>query len=49
MSYWATWGYLRQLTAEAKYLEAVKAGRWLWVYDNLNVHQTVCHEREGTF
>jgi len=33
----------------SKSLEAVKVGRWLWVYDNLNVHQTVCYEHGGTF
>ena len=37
-----------QLTAEANYLEAVKVGRRLWVYDNLNMHQTVHHKQEGT-
>ena len=31
VSYWATWGCLRQLTAESNYREAVKVGRRLWV------------------
>ena len=47
LSYMATWDYLRQLTVEAKYLEAIRDGHWLWVYDNLNIHQSVRHEREG--
>ena len=47
VSYQAAWDYLRQLTAEAGYQEAVTVGHWLWVYDNLNIHQPVRHEREG--
>ena len=45
--YQAAWDYLRQLTAEARYQEAVTVGHWLWVYDNPNIHQPVCHEHEG--
>ncbi len=47
MSYHATWGYLRQLTTEAQYVDVVKEGHWQWVYDNINLHQRVRHEREG--
>ena len=47
MSYQGTWQYLKQLTAEAEYLKVVRTGHWLWVYDNINVHQKVRHEREG--
>lgn len=42
-----TWNYLRQLSAEARYLEVIKSGRWIWVYDNLNIHKAVRHERQG--
>ena len=45
--YQAAWDYLRQLTAEAGYQVAVTVGHWLWVYDNPNINQPVCHEREG--
>ena len=48
-SYTSAWKYLQQLTLEAKYTEEVKTGHRLWVYDNLNLHQGVRHEREGTF
>ena len=49
MSYTATWDYLRQLTIDANYLEVIRTGHWLWIYDNLNIHLTVRHEREGMF
>ena len=42
MSYTLTWAYLLKLTSDAKYK------RVIWVYDNLNLHQAVRHEREGT-
>jgi len=47
MSYYKAWQYLRQLTTEARYLEVVRGGDWIWVYDNVNIHQKVRHEREG--
>ena len=47
MSYVQTWAYLRQLSSEARYLDVVKSGNWIWVYDNLNVHKAVRHERQG--
>ena len=47
MSYQRTWDYLRQLTAEAEYLKVIRTGHWLWVYDNVNLHQRVRHERGG--
>ena len=25
----------------------IKSGRWIWVYDNLNLQQSIRHEREG--
>ena len=27
----------------------VREGHWIWVYDNLNMHQRVRHERTGEF
>ena len=44
VSYQGAWMYL---TTESKCLEFVQSGHWLWVYDNLNLHQKVRHEREG--
>lgn len=37
-----------KLTEDAQYTERVQDGHWIWVYDNLNLHQVVRHEREGT-
>lgn len=48
MSYTSTWSYLMKLTTDANYVEQVQEGHWIWVYDNLNLHQVVRHEREGT-
>ena len=48
VSYNTAWKYLKHLTQEAKYLEVVRDGHWLWVYDYLNALQSVRHEREGT-
>jgi hypothetical protein len=47
MSYKSTWEHLLKLTSDAKYKEQVQEGHWIWVYDNLNMHQVVRHEREG--
>ena len=47
MSYDMSWVHLKRLTEEAAYMECVKQGRWLWVYDNFNIHQTIQHERQG--
>ena len=49
MSYTATWDYLQQLTIDANYLEVITTGHWLWIYDTLNIHLTVRHERKGMF
>ena len=49
MSYQATWQHIRQLTLEAGYTSVVKQGSWIWIYDNLNFNQKVCHERAGKF
>ena len=48
VSYTTAWKYLRQLTEEAKYLDKVRDGHWIWIYDNLNLLQSARHEREGT-
>ena len=42
-----TWSHLLKLTDEAQYTQQVQTGHWLWIYDNLNLHQVVRHEREG--
>ena len=47
MSYYSTWEYLRLLTTQAWYTDVVRSGHWMWVYDNINIHQHVCHERIG--
>ena len=47
-SYTTAWKYLKQLTQESRYLEIIRDGYWLWIYDNLNLHQKVRHERQGT-
>ncbi len=47
MSYGSTWSYLLKLTEDAQYTQRVQDGHWIWVYDNLNLHQVVRHEREG--
>ena len=46
VSYDTAWNALRHLTAEARCLEVVRSGHWLWVYDNLNI-RVVRHERKG--
>ena len=38
-----------KLVNEAQYLNQVQQGRWIWVYDNLNYHQRVRHERKGKY
>lgn len=47
LSYNATWIYLTKLIEEADYMGQLKEGQWLWIYDNLNLHQTIRHERQG--
>ena len=48
VSYTTAWKYLRQLTAESRYLDIVREEQWIWAYDNLNFNIRVRHEREGT-
>ena len=45
VSYATAWKYLRQISAEAMYLERIREGHWIWAYDNLNIYQRVRHER----
>ena len=47
MSYYATWNYLRLLITQSQYVDVVRSGHWMWVHDNLNIHQRVRHERSG--
>ena len=47
MSYYATWNYLRLLITQSQYVDMVRSGHWMWVYDNLNIHQRVRHEHSG--
>ena len=47
LSYDATWQCLRQLIHEAGYLDMIREGHWIWIYDNLNFSQKVRHERSG--
>ena len=49
VSYTTAWKYLKQLTQEARYLDAVREGHWQWVYDNLNYLSSIRHEREGSY
>ena len=44
MSYKVAW---QTLTKEAEYLKVVRKGHWIWIYDNVNVHQKVRHKRAG--
>ena len=46
-SYTTAWKYLKALTNEARYLEMIRSGHWIWAYDNLNLKQHIRHEREG--
>ena len=43
------WKYLKSLTTEARYLEMIRSGHWMWAYDNLNLKQQIRHEREGSY
>ena len=45
LAYDTTWTYLKKLVDHADYSSQVRQGRWLWVYDNFNMHQTIRHER----
>ena len=45
----SAWQHLRRLASGAHYLEVVRSGHWIWIYDNMNLHQGVRHEREGKY
>ena len=47
VSYTTAWKYLRELVSQSHYQDLVRSGRWQWVFDNVNLHQTVRHERQG--
>ena len=47
MSYDMTWVHLKRLMMEENYVEKVRDGHWLWIYDNSNMHQTTRHERQS--
>lgn len=49
VSYSTAWRYLRQLITESRCEEMIRTGHWQWVYDNVNIHQRVRHEREGIY
>ena len=41
MSYTAT------LPQQANLLSKIQGGHWIWAYDNLNIHRSTRHERQG--
>ena len=46
------WSHIMQLEytkliVEADYMGQLKQGQWLWICNNLNLHQTIRHERQG--
>ena len=43
-SYTTAWKYL---ISEAHYLDRIKSGHWIWVYDNLNLCQGIRNECDG--
>ena len=47
MSYSATWEHLLDLTQQANLLSKIQSGHWILAYDNLNVHCSIRHERQG--
>ena len=49
LNYKSIWDYLLQLTTEAKLVEKVWSGHWIWSYDNLNIYCSVRHERQGEY
>ena len=49
MSYTTAWKYLHELVRQSDYQQLVRSGQWQWVFDNVNLHQTIIHEREGYY
>ena len=47
MSYTATWDHLLGLPQQANLLSKIQGGHWIWAYDNLNIHRSTRHERQG--
>ena len=48
LSYRQTWDYLKSLVQQCNFTTQIQQGCWLWVYDNLNIHQRIRHERQGS-
>ena len=49
MSYTATWDHLLALTQQANLVSKIQSGHWIWAYDNVNIHRTLRHERQGEY
>ena len=49
LSYDATLIHMKKMVDKEDYITQVRQGRWLWVYDNFNIHQAIRHERKGIF
>ena len=47
VSYTTAWKYLHELIVQSNFQETIRSGRWQWVFDNVNLHQTTRHERQG--
>ena len=47
LSYDATLIHMKKMVDKEDYITQVRQGWWLWVYDNFNMHQAICHERQG--
>ena len=41
------WNYLKSVVQQSNFTHQVQQGSWLWMYDNLNIYQRICHERQG--
>ena len=49
LSYDATLIHMKNMVDKEDYMTQVQQGRWLWVYDNFNMHQAIRHERQGMY
>ena len=49
MTYTATWDHLLALTQQANLTSNVQSGRWIWAYDNLNIHCSTRHQCQGEY
>ena len=48
VSYTTAWKYRQELIIQSDFQQMVRSGRWLWVFDNVNMLQKIRHERQGT-